>query len=123
MNTPISFKLAQLLTHTEFNQKNAERGYIIATGEESSDYFMDMLNAKAIAAPTVSEVLMWLYEKHAIWIRITPLPYSDTLTHWRWEHMSTSYATRSLNWKKKQDYMSPKEAYEAGIEYTLTKLI
>jgi hypothetical protein len=75
------------------------------------------------SAPTIGEVLEWLYEKHRIWIRVTPIPYSDNLTHWRWEHISTNYSTRSLKWKKEQDYMSPTKAYEAAIEYCLTNLI
>lgn len=72
---------------------------------------------------TIAKVVMFLYEKYGIWIRVTPIPYSDNLTHWRWEYMSTKYETRSLVWEKVKDYMSPTEAYEAAIEYTLNKLI
>jgi len=74
-------------------------------------------------APTIAEVVMWLYEKYGIWVRITPIPYSDNLTHWRWEHMSTNYATRNAGWKKQEDYMSPTEAYQAAILYALKHLI
>lgn len=74
-------------------------------------------------SPTIADVVMWIYNKHGIWIRITSIPYSDNLTHWRWEHMSTKYATRNASWKKEQDYMSPVECYEAAIEYVIEKLI
>lgn len=74
------------------------------------------------SAPTIAEVVMWLYEKHGVWVRATPIPYSDNLTHWRWEHMSTKYATRNAGFKKMRDYMSPTEAYEAAIEYVLKNL-
>lgn len=75
------------------------------------------------SAPTIAEVVMWLYEKHGIWIRVTPFPYSDNITHWRWEHMPTKYAIRNAGWKKEEDYKSPTEAYERAIEYVLTRLI
>ena len=75
------------------------------------------------SAPTIAEVVMWLYEKHGIWIRVTPIPYSDNITHWRWEHMPTKYAIRNAGWKKEEDYMSPMEAYEKAIEYCLNNLI
>ena len=75
------------------------------------------------SAPTIAEVVMWLYEKHKIWIRVTPIPYSDNLTHWRWEHMSTNYSSRNSGWKEQQDYMSPTEAYETAIKYILKKLL
>ena len=104
MNSLINFELAKLL-----KKKGFEYQYQWSPAIDN--------------LPTIAEVVMWLYEKHSIWVKVTPIPYSDNLTHWRWEHVSTNYATRSLNWKKEQDYMSPKEAYEAAIEYTLKNLI
>lgn len=86
--------------------------------ESDEDYF-----TVCCSAPTIAQVIMWLYKKYEIWIRVTPIPYSDNLTHWRWEHMSTNYATRNAGWKKQEDYMSPTEAYEAAILYTLKHLI
>lgn len=71
----------------------------------------------------IMQVIMWLYEKHGVWIRVTPIPYSENLTHWRWEHMSTNYTTRNVSWKKQKDYLSPTEAYEAAIKYCLEKII
>ena len=119
MNTPVSFKLAKLLTHTNFNQKSAETGYIIATGEESTDYFLDMINGKAIAAPTISEVVMWLYEKHGIWIIADP--YIDF--HCWTPRVFTRLNTNLGKYEGVLEFNSPTEAYEAAIEYTLKKLI
>lgn len=90
---------------------------------EANLSFIDNSLEELHLAPTIAEVVMWLYEKHGIWIRVTPIPYSKHLTHWRWEHMSTNYATRNLRWKKEKDYISPTEAYEAAILYTLNNLI
>lgn len=135
MNKPVKFTTAKLLKEKEFD-KPTYSFYVIDESEygEIGEFITnpndnypdlddnDMFDTLA-SAPTISEVVMWLYEKYGIWIRLTPIPYSDNLTHWRWEHMSTNYSTRSLKWKKEQDYMSPTEAYEAAIDYCLTKLI
>lgn len=129
MNKPVSFDLAKLLKEKGFDE-NCRYGYNGSfephhTGLIEFGYLQtnSELLELTYLAPTIADVVMWLYEKHGIWIRVTPIPYSDNLTHWRWEHMSTNYSTRSLKWKKEQDYMSPTEAYEAAIEYCLTKLI
>ena len=113
MNTPVKFELAKLLKEKGFTFRKREIHYNPVNGFTK---YEDI-------APTIAEVVMWLYEKHGIWIRVTPKPYSHFLTHWRWEHMSTDYSTRNCGWKKVKDYMTPTEAYEAAIEYTLTKLI
>lgn len=131
MNTIVNFKTAKLLKEKGFKSKNK---YYDTEGSIDDVKAQDILGSDyrytnnamqrfRWEAPTIAEVVMWLYEKHQIWIIVTPIPYSDNLTHWRWEHVSTNYATRNANWKKQQDYNSPTEAYEAAIEYCLTKLI
>lgn len=126
MNTPVSFEIAKLLKEKGFDNESAH--YYNDKGEALFDVGFPSLqrNYKPYIyydSPIIADVVMWLYEKHGIWIRVTPIPYSDNLTHWRWEHMSTKYATRNAGWKKQQDYLSPTEAYEAAIEYTLNNLI
>lgn len=70
-------------------------------------------------------IVMWLYEKHGIWIQ--PLPY-DTITAAK-EWTATIL---SLNWGEDKEVHyeyklsglnSPTEAYEAAIEYILKNLI
>lgn len=135
MKTPVNFELAKLLKEIGFDEPCYDaynvQGMKFSNGwlEYIFDNNIDIpftkkeLKSQDILAPTIAEVVMWLYEKHGIWIMVMPIPYSDNLTHWRWEHISSVYATRNLRWKKEQDYMSPKEAYEAAIEYTLKNLI
>lgn len=135
MNTPVSFKLAKLLKEERFNEPIKQRYFIAENIDSDRSPFLqkecalynwnnyDDFSTSYYSAPTIAEVIMWLYEKHGVWVRVTPIPYSDNLTHWRWEHMSTNYSTRNFKWKKEQDYMSPTEAYEAAIEYTLKNLI
>lgn len=67
-------------------------------------------------APTIAEVVMWLYEKHGIWIAVTQ-ELGATITFCyqvMGEHISATY---------KAYFKSPTEAYEAAIEYTLKNLL
>ena len=127
MNTLINFELAKLLKEKGFDEPTLlcyDKCDMLASYAETVFKPKNYNTSGYVkSAPTIAEVIMWLYEKDGIWVRVTPIPYSDNLTHWRWEHMSTNYSTRNLKWKKEQDYMSPTEAYEAAIEYTLNNLI
>ena len=143
MNTPVNFEIAKLLKEKGFDEpcshayKEVESPILYVHQDKKynnsfkkewqntvrKNSHMDNAVINRYSAPTIAEVVMWLYEKHGVWVRVTPIPYSDNLTHWRWEHMSTNYSTRNFKWKKEQDYMSPTEAYEADIEYTLKNLI
>lgn len=96
MNTPVSLEIEKLLIEKDIDMP---------------------------VSPTISDVVMWLYEKHGIWIRVTPKPYSHFLTHWRWEHMSTDYSTRNCGWERTEDYLLPTEAYEAAIIFCLEQII
>jgi hypothetical protein len=81
MNTPVSFELAKLLKEKEYKDKNmlgtvrlSEPEYYDPNGiihnikdifEEKDYKIEDCFNA-----PTIAEVVMWLYEKHWIWIGV-----------------------------------------------------
>ena len=61
------------------------------------------------SAPTIAEVVMWLYEKHGDWISVV-----------KFEKYSSCTFRHNCLFK---EYNSPTEAYEAAIEYTLKNLI
>lgn len=66
---------------------------------------------ETFSAPTVAEVVMWLYEKHGIWISVNPM--------WNYVvYKNDGYKTTYSNFGN-----SPTEAYLAAIEYTLKNLI
>lgn len=72
--------------------------------------------------PHIIEVVIWLYEKHEIWVSV--VPYNDEeLSQTLWEnkiiHISNDYNDCS----DYTFYHSPTEAYEAAIEYVLNNLI
>lgn len=68
-------------------------------------------------APTIAEIVMWLYEKRGIWICVSNIPFEN--------HFTFEYSINTLEECKHHDgvFNSPTEAYEAAIEYTLKKLI
>ena len=71
MNTPVSFEIAKLLKEKEFNIPQL---YFYIDGDIS--WKVDNTRCRnqiegEYAAPTIVEVVMWLYEKHGIWIEIT----------------------------------------------------
>ena len=115
MNTPVSFELAKLLKEKGFdgnyfhywNMVNHSGKWKVDTSiwEYTDDY---------IEAPTIAEVVMWLYEKHEIWISVEA---SDDFTMFCFRVRKKEVSRLSFN------YNSPTEAYEAAIEYTLNKLL
>ena len=65
----------------------------------------------------IMQVIMWLYEKHGIWVSVTFKRHSQN------KHFS--YNIRQANGIETYlwEHNSPTEAYEAAILYCLTKLI
>ena len=77
---------------------------------------------------TISEVVMWLYEKHGIWIEVNHIKTFGInrfhITIWNYKDTSdyiTIYHDDIGPGYKVWD--TPTEAYEAAIEYTLNDLI
>jgi hypothetical protein len=96
MNTPVSPKLDKLLL----------------------DMGIDMP-----VSPTISDVIMWIYEKHEIWIQVKP---GGKLETWDFivQKKDNTFAVSYFEIKQHKPFFnSPTEAYEAAIEYTLNNLI
>lgn len=111
MNTPVSFPIAKLLKEKGFDKKvlccyNIDNGKLsVAPHHELSNF-----NAGVhYSAPTIADVVMWLYEKHGIWIEV----YFDGFK-------KNFYIVQS---GEEIEFNSPTEAYEAAIEYCLINLI
>lgn len=65
----------------------------------------------------IMQVIMWLYEKHGIWIHIE---YMDDVLLFGFSVCTIKTNTIKIEeWK----FNSPTEAYSAAIEYTLKHLI
>lgn len=92
-------------------ETNLRSGYFINNQDN-----IDLTNKSwyICSAPTISEVVMWLYEKHDIWIwvkRYSTLfrPYAEELGDERFG-----------KWEGHK-YDTPTEAYEKAIEFILEK--
>lgn len=95
MNKIVSFELAKSLK---------EKGYKLLPEFESS-------------YPTITDVVMWLYDKHGIWINVSYKRHSED------KHFA--YTIRQANGIETYlwEHNSPTEAYESAILYCLKNLI
>ena len=133
MNTPVSFELAKLLKEKRFDvvglyfysNPNSKMFGIDEQGRYYPiknipkklyrfDEYVVQNNNNVFLAPTITEVVMWLYEKHGIWIMVKHL----STKNWMYDIQRGIFSTHA-----EDKFNSPTEAYEAAIKYTLTNLI
>lgn len=119
MNTIVSFEVAELLKEKGFNESTIK---CYDRCEMLSSYVNNVFKPKnyntsgyIVSAPTIAEVVMWLYEKHGIWIEVIETDLFDKFFF----QIKRKDNTRLKN----GDYNSPTEAYESAIKYVLTNLI
>jgi len=115
MNTPVSFPLAKLL-----KEKGFEGNYfhywnrVNYSGEWEVDTRIWDTSVDYIEAPTIADVVMWLYKEHNIWISVDPDNDIDT-----WFY-TISHGTSTTVFG---NYSGPIEVYEKGIEHVLNNMI
>jgi aromatic ring-cleaving dioxygenase len=72
------------------------------------------------SSPTIAQVVMWLYEKHGIWIQIhhwTKQPVNDD------EILENAFQWFANGEADGKIFRTPTEAYLQAIEYTLKNLV
>lgn len=135
MNTHVSFEIAKLLKDKEFDTQTLHfytkpNSKMFGIDEHGRYYPMKNKakslwttgNAAALKvenvyqAPTIAEVVMWLYEKHGVWVWVE-----------RYSTLFRPYAEeigdeRFVKWEGHK-YSSPTEAYEKAIIYLLKQNI
>ena len=128
MNTFVSYELAKLLKEKEFNLKvvnyyNYEKLSLISDKDRKVDGLINynpinwnFVKQHYTSAPTIAEVVMWLYEKHGIWITVTSISQES------WQCHMTKKGD-SLGKCYLEDFYNPAEAYEAAILYVLKEYI
>ena len=126
MNKEVNFDIAKLLKDKEFIDKNMY-GEVRLSQPKFYDNNGVIHNIKdafektelnlreCYNAPTIAEVVMWLYEKHSIWI------YIKQGYKWEW-YIETVANHPELKYNDGLED-SPTEAYEEAIIYTLENLI
>jgi len=121
MNTPVKFELAKLLKEKGFDE---ECRLCVEDGDERPLPFNcgNTIHRNSLhpyySAPTIAEVVMWLYENHEIWIVILPELLNGTEIRYY-----PSVFEQGVGEDVESYFNSPTEAYESAIEYTLNNLI
>lgn len=119
MTEPVNFEIAKLLKEKGFDSPcrflyKSEKGW-----EEGIGVDYNWNSFDSYSAPTIGKVVMWLYEKHGIWISVDMLFEEHQTGFWYTvrESKKDDFAVQS------NEYSTISEAYEAAIEYTLNNLI
>jgi hypothetical protein len=138
MNKEVSFPISKLLKEKGFDVPvrnyylQKEKGNYLHEGFEDSywgdnrivNWNKDVVGIKPfegfLSAPTIAEAVMWLYEKHKIWITSEPCIVHNGITNIHKIFKDNYLDTIS---RASKGYNSPIEAYEAAIDYTLNNLI
>ncbi len=121
MNTPVSFELAKLLKEKGFDEV-CQQWYSVEGGLYYQDEFDNnrgFIPVCECEAPTIAEVVMWLYEKHRIWTVVNV----NIMGSWYFEHFDLKEKRNAEFKPTDTHYDSPTEVYEAAIEYTLKNLL
>lgn len=133
MNTAVTFEIAKLLK---------EKSFTSVFTAFSNKYYNNLGNYKVVSynvkiendeyeAPTIADVIMWLYEKHNIWISLIPDSSSQhrlvtrkfSVSIFKY-HINLNVQAQILRVNNNIAYfISLTKAYEAAIEYVLTNLI
>lgn len=115
MNTPVSLEIAKLLKEKGYNQPTAlcvadedDRALPFNTGNELH------VNGKHpyYSAPTIAEVVMWLYHKRGIWISVL---FDTNERIWYFTVIDTVIG----GYDSIGNFDSPLKAYEAAITHCL----
>jgi hypothetical protein len=121
MNTRVGFPIAKLLKEKGFNKGNCKEYFTDGTlsiSNEPKEVFMEAVKHNKVIsclAPTIADVVMWLYEKHGIWILVGHSGVKEV-------YMMVTNLNGDVKWNNK-GFDSPTEAYESAFEYALNNLI
>lgn len=136
MNTPVNFTIAKLLKEKECDIRvrhyygssvNPHIPYAKTDYEIPINYNNPTNSGtikQLISAPTIAEVVMWLYEKHGIWIIVSTTISKQFINKCvdmnGGKHPSKSNYPTCVSKSIGAYHNSPKEAYEDAIEHVLT---
>lgn len=115
MNDVISFQIAKLLKEKGFGEEGEY--YYTKSGNleyETNFLFLHNTEPDKYDAPTVSEVVCWIYSKYQIWIQVSIL--KDDEWHYSIRRKDNSW---NIEFPTKEKYTSMENAYEKGINVVL----
>ena len=125
MNTPVKYELAKLLKEKGFDEPTLlcyDKCDMLASYAETVFKPKNYNTSGYVkSAPTIAEVVMWLYEEHKLWIYII---YEKGLFHNNIEDTThTALFEEDCRVFNMCNYKTPIEAYEAAIKYCLENII
>jgi hypothetical protein len=129
MNKPVTLELAKLLKSKNIYFKGTSV-FFYETVSTDSGVFVPDLNIEILEGdytedlcfPTIADVIMWLYDKHDIWIFIER-------NGWFWTiEMSDNKTIHQedlplTEWSIWNGFKEPVAAYQSAIKYCLNNLI
>ena len=118
LNKPVDFSTAKLLKEKGFDRPCYHYYYNNKLDSSSKDNWNTLTG---YSAPTIAEVVMWLYEKHGIWITSEPFIKSDNVVVYIYKIFKNGYVDTIS--RASTGFNSIDQSYEAGIEYVLKNLI
>lgn len=125
LNKPVDFSTAKLLKEKGFDKPTPK--YFRYDGKECENKPINWNeDVGFFSRPTIVDVIMWLYEKHGIWIIAPTHDNNDNYFCYEINFKPSHFLLKVVKnkWSPKEiRFNSPTEAYEAAIEYTLNNLI
>ncbi len=115
MNTEVNYEIAKLLAQKGFPQNNIDYGIISSIGKNDNN---DLIFGETYACPNISQVIMWLYEKHGMWI--TVLKRRNEREEGFVAYNNDKVIDDKIFFKL---HSSPTEAYLSAINYYLKDLV
>jgi len=123
MNTPVNLELAKLLRSNKIHIEGTSV-FMYEVEYRYSSIFVPKLNVEIsyseftedLCFPTISDVVMWIYKKHGIWIGVFN---DDVKFFWMGIILKTKERLRDGNAK---EFESPTKAYESAIIHVLSKI-
>ena len=110
----VKYEIAKLLDEKGFPQNNIDYETISTIGKDEND---DLIFGSTYSCPTIAQVIMWLEEKHGIWIEVRKHTRNGLLCFSPYIDNKSIKEDIFLN-----DYDKPTEAYLSAITYILTNL-
>ena len=118
MNIIVNFETAKFLKDVKGFEPESKAFYDGSGELFYYNYSNNVMQRFRYAAPTIAEVLMWIYEKYGILISVDA-PHR-LIKKWCFDVYKIN---DEITLNQTSYFNSPKEAYEAAIEYTLNNLI
>lgn len=132
MTQRVNFKIAKLLKQKGYNvmpfyiemQTDYVKGYYCDddfTDEyvENEFQFEDHVCSHLYLAPTIGEVVEWIYTKYGVWLGVSHI---DSFLQFQFTLDRISY-NETLQYDNYCDFKTPEEAYFAGIEQYLNTYV